>query len=71
MGIKVYNGFFHYHHEEVQYWSAVLLRVSQGEATAPTNRTLGRQGAKRYVWQKGLGCTGCVHLGKGMFVRMD
>ncbi|XP_025090124.1 protein KIAA0100-like isoform X2 [Pomacea canaliculata] len=29
MTVKIYNGFFHYHHEEVQYWSAVFWRVSK------------------------------------------
>ncbi|XP_071094347.1 protein hobbit-like isoform X1 [Haliotis cracherodii] len=35
MNISVLNGFFHYHHEEVQYWVLVLSKMSQGEVTPP------------------------------------
>ncbi|XP_070204899.1 protein hobbit-like isoform X2 [Littorina saxatilis] len=47
VGIKVFYGFFHYHHEEVQYWSAVLMRVTQGGATPPASRSPRRRGARR------------------------
>ncbi|KAK7490635.1 hypothetical protein BaRGS_00018052, partial [Batillaria attramentaria] len=47
MAIKIYNGFFHYHHEEVQYWSTMLLRVSQGDPTPGTTRSLRRKSNQR------------------------
>lgn len=47
VGVKVYNGFFHYHHEEIQYWSTVFVRMSQGEATSPVHRSPRRRTATR------------------------
>ncbi|XP_076453404.1 protein hobbit-like isoform X2 [Babylonia areolata] len=47
MGVKVYNAFFHYHHEEIQYWSAMLKGITQGQPGTPAHRSPRRRGARR------------------------
>ena len=32
---SLHGAYFHYHHDEVQYWATVLSQISSGEQTLP------------------------------------
>lgn len=33
--LAVHGGYFHYHHDEVQYWSSIISRLFEGQPTPP------------------------------------